>query len=197
MCISSGPINCHTRLWLTDSTEPEWALKCVWTDHPPHSLRNLDHIACATHPPTHPSGPWIMLKLLDFCGSWNLKCKPYHTIPYHYPIGMSVQRLLNWHELSALTQLAQGFDAYLIGTSVWHLPNWHEHLTLTQLAQAFNTYPIGTSVRHLPKLAQAFNAYLIGTRIWRLLNWHKHSTLNLLAQVFNAYQNLHERSTFA
>ena len=61
-----------------------------------------------SHPPTHP-GSWIISKLLDFWGSWNLVCKLSYT-QLEVPDNLS---LPNWHERSTLTQLAWAFDAYL------------------------------------------------------------------------------------
>ena len=39
-----NPFYCHTRLWLTDSTEPKWALKCVLTAHPAYGMMEVAEI---------------------------------------------------------------------------------------------------------------------------------------------------------
>ena len=64
---------------------------------------------CLDRPPTHPTGWWIISKLLDFGGSWNLVCKLSYT-QLKVPDNLSFP---NWHERSTLSQLAWAFDAYL------------------------------------------------------------------------------------
>ena len=85
---------CHTRLWLTDLTEAESSY-IIGLDRPPHSLRNLDHIACATHPThhiacaTHPSWEWIDFYYLETLLTNQTSLTLHHAMPCHSSFGQS------------------------------------------------------------------------------------------------------------